>query len=81
MTTPKTNTLTVHVSDKLKVKLDKYAELTGRSKSYVALTAVEEDLAWRVPQLQDLEMAIEDADQGKFASEEEVDRVFAKYDC
>ena len=81
MLTSKTNTMTVRVSDELKAKLDKYAELTGRSKSYVALTAVEEFLAWRVPQLQDLERAIEEADQGKFASEKEVNRVFAKYDC
>ena len=81
MPTSKTNTMTVRVSDELKAKLDKYAELTGRSKSYVALTAVEEFLAWRVPQLQDLERAIEEADQGKFASEKEVNRVFAKYDC
>ena len=81
MPTSKTNTMTVRVSDELKAKLDKYAELTGRSKSYVALTAVEEFLAWRVPQLQDLEIAIEEADQGKFASEKEVNRVFAKYDC
>lgn len=81
MLTSKTNTMTVRVSDELKAKLDKYAELTGRSKSYVALTAVEEFLAWRVPQLQDLEIAIEEADQGKFASEKEVNRVFAKYDC
>ncbi len=81
MPTPKTNTMTVRVSDELKAKLDKFAELTGRSKSYVALTAVEEYLAWRVPQLQDLELAIEEADQGKFAPEEEVNRVFAKYGC
>ena len=81
MPTSKTNTMTVRVSDELKAKLDKYAELTGRSKSYVALTAVEEYLAWRVPQLEDLEIAIAEADQGKFAPDEEVNRVFAKYDC
>ena len=64
MTMPKTNTMTVRVSDELKAKLDKYAELTGRSKSYVALTAVEEYLAWRVPQLEDLELAIERPSKG-----------------
>ena len=81
MPTPKANTMTVRVSDELKAKLDKYAELTGRSKSYIALTAVEEYLAWRVPQLQDLEVAITEADEGKFASEDQVNRVFAKYGC
>lgn len=47
--------------------------------SYVAATAVEEYLSWRVPQLEDLEHAIKDADAGKFASPEEVERVFRKY--
>jgi len=78
MTAPKTNTMTVRVSDELKAKLDKYAELTGRSKSYVALAAVEEYLAWRIPQLDDLEAAIKEADEGKFASQAEVNRVFGK---
>ena len=75
----KTNTMTLRVSDELKSKLDRYAQLTGRSMSYVAATAVEEYLAWRVPQLEDLEQAIKDADAGKFASPEEVKRVFRKH--
>jgi len=75
----KTNTMTLRVSDELKAKLDRYAQLTGRSMSYVAATAVEEYLSWRVPQLEDLEQAIKDADAGKFASPEEVKRVFRKY--
>ena len=76
---PKTNTMTLRVSDELKSKLDRYAQLTGRSMSYVAATAVEEYLAWRVPQLEDLEQAIQEADAGKFASDEEVSEVFEKY--
>jgi len=78
---PKTNTMTLRVSDELKDKLDRYAHLTGRSMSYVAAAAVEEYLAWRIPQLEDLEEAIREAEEGKFASEEEVNRVFAKYGC
>ena len=75
----KTSTMTLRVSDELKAKLDRYAQLTGRSMSYVAATAVEEYLSWRVPQLEDLEHSIKDADAGKFASPEEVERVFRKY--
>ena len=75
----KTNTMTLRVSDELKAKLDRYAQLTGRSMSYVAATAVEDYLSWRVPQLADLERAVKDADAGKFASPEEVKRVFRKY--
>ena len=76
---PKTNTMTLRVSDELKAKRDRYAQLTGRSMSYVAATAVEEYLAWRVPQLEDLKEAIQDADAGKFASDEEVRQTFAKW--
>lgn len=76
---PKTNTMTLRVSDELKAKLDRYAQLTGRSMSYVAAAAVEDYLAWRVPQLDDLERAIQDADAGKFAADEEVSRLFSKY--
>lgn len=76
---PKTNTMTLRVSDDLKAKLDRYAHLTGRSMSYVAATAVEEYLAWRVPQLDDLNRAIKEADAGKFASDEEVKAIFTKH--
>lgn len=75
----KTNTMTLRVSDELKSKLDHYAQLTGRSMSYIAASAVEEYLAWRIPQQADLRKAIEEADAGKFASEEEVKRAFSKY--
>ena len=71
--------MTLCVSDELKAKLDRYAQLTGRSMSYVAAAAVEEYLAWRVPQLEDLERAVQEADAGKFAADEEVSRIFAKY--
>jgi predicted transcriptional regulator len=71
--------MTLRVSDELKAKLDRYAQLTGRSMSYVAATAVEEYLGWRIPQLEDLDNAIREADAGKFASDEEVRAVFAKH--
>lgn len=76
---PKTNTMTLRVSNELKAKLDRYAQLTGRSMSYVAAAAVEEYLAWRVPQLEDLERAVQEADAGKFAADEEVSQLFSKY--
>ena len=76
---PKTNTMTLRVSNELKAKLDRYAQLTGRSMSYVAAAAVEEHLAWRVPQLEDLERAVQEADAGKFAADEEVSQLFSKY--
>ena len=75
----KTNTMTLRVSDELKARLDRYAQLTGRSMSYVAATAVQEYLAWRIPQIEDLEQAVHEADAGKFASDEEIRATFAKH--
>ena len=77
--TTKQNTMTMRVSDELKAKLERYAALTQRSISYVAATAVEEYLAWRIPQLEDLEEAIKEADAGKLATPEEVEAVKQKW--
>lgn len=78
-TNTKNQTLTLRVSDELKEKCSYFAELTGRSVSYVAATAVEEYLAWRIPQLEGLEKAVRDADAGKFASEKEVKAMMKKW--
>jgi predicted transcriptional regulator len=40
---------------------------------------IEHDVAWRVPQLLDLQKAIAAADDGDFASQEEVDEWFARH--
>jgi predicted transcriptional regulator len=62
---------------KLKSQIDAYARQTGRSKSFVAVEALSEYLAWRMPQIEDLTLAIKAADQGDFATEEEVNAAFA----
>ena len=78
MAAAKTNTMTLRVSDEFKAKLDRYAQLTGRSMSYVAATAVEEYLAWRILQLESLE-ASREADAGDFANDAEVTAVKNKW--
>lgn len=77
----KQSTLTLRVSSGLKENLNQFARLTERSLSSVAATAVEEYLAWRIPQLADLKKALKEADAGKFASKKEVDTIFAQYGC
>ena len=78
-TRTKQNTMTLRVSDELKEKIGRFAELTGSSISSVANAAVEEYLSWRIPQLKDLKQAIKDADAGKFASKKEVEAVMKKW--
>lgn len=63
----------------LKERMEAYAQVTGRNKSHVVMEAVGEYLAWRMPQIQDLQAAIQAADAGDFADDAEVDAVFARH--
>ena len=71
--------LNLRVSAELKERLDKYATLVGQSKADVAVNALNDYLDWRIPQLENLKLAIAAADRGEFASDAEVEAVFKKY--
>ncbi len=71
--------VSLRVPTALKERIEAYSQLTGRSKSYVAMEALAEYLDWRLPQMQDLEQAIEAADRSEFASPAKVAAVFARY--
>ena len=75
----KDSQVSMRLPGELKARIERYAELTGRSKSYVAMEALADYLDWRLPQMQDLEEAIAAADRDEFASEAEVEAVFAHY--
>lgn len=80
MPTPlKDSQVSVRLPNDLKDKMEAYAQLTGRTKSYVAMEALSAYLEWRMPQIEDLKAAVLAADQGEFASDDEVSAVFAKY--
>jgi predicted transcriptional regulator len=71
--------VSIRLPNELKDKMDTYAQLTGRTKSYVAMQALSEYLDWRTPQIEDLKAAILAADEGDFASDGEVSAVLAKH--
>ena len=71
--------INVRVPSALKAQLDVYTQLTGRSLAYVTTTALSDYLAWRIPQLAQLKERLEEADEGKFASREEVETVMKKW--
>jgi len=75
----KDSQVSVRLPNELKEQMETYAQLTGRTKSYVAMEALSEYLAWRIPQIDDLKLAVQAADAGDFASDEEVAAVFAKH--
>ena len=71
--------LNLRVSPELKERLDKYSALVGQSKADIAVNAINDYLDWRVPQVENLKLAIAAADRGEFASDAEVESIFKKY--
>ena len=71
--------LNFRVKPELNERLDKYATLVGQSKADIAANALNDYLDWRIPQIENLKLAIAAADRGEFASDAEVDAVFRKY--
>ena len=79
MTSTKDSQVSVRLPSDLKDRVETYAQLTGRTKSHVAMEALKEYLVWREPQIADLKEAVAAADRGEFASDDEVEAVFARY--
>ncbi len=73
------STMTIRLDADLKIRLDKLADATHRSKSYLAAEAVREYIELNEWQLQEIQAAVTEADAGDFASEESVNAVFGKW--
>jgi RHH-type transcriptional regulator, rel operon repressor / antitoxin RelB len=76
---PQTRTINVRVPISVFNQLDELATATARSKSFVtveALSSYLEAQAWQVKEVQD---AIVEADNGDFATDDQVNAVFTKY--
>ena len=76
---PQSTTMTIRLEPELKSRLDKLAEVTHRSKSFLAAEAIREFVELNEWQVQEIKEAIKEADAGDFASDSEVNAVFAKW--
>lgn len=74
-----TRTINVRVPESVFQQLEEIAKATERTKSFVALTALNSYLQEQSWQIQDIKEGIAEADNGEFATDEEVTTVFAKY--
>ena len=72
-------TMTIRLEPELKQRLDQLAEATHRSKSFLAAAALRDFSELNEWQIQEITEAIKEADNGDFASDKEVDKVFAKW--
>ncbi|KAB2318742.1 CopG family transcriptional regulator [Betaproteobacteria bacterium SCN1] len=70
----------VRLPTELKTRLENYAELVGRPQATVASDALADYLDWRTPQIEALKKSIAAADQGDFASADEVAQFFKAYE-
>jgi len=66
-------------SSTMTIRLDRLADITHRSKSYLAAEAVREYIELNEWQLQEIQTAVKEADAGDFASAESVNAVFGKW--
>ena len=72
-------TVTLRLDDEVKIKLEKLAESTHRSRSFLAAEAIKayvESNDWQVAEIQ---QALKEADAGDFASQDEVNAVVNKW--
>lgn len=71
--------LTLRVNTKTKAKLDKLAEATKRSKSFLAAEAIERYLEVEAWQIREIKQALKEADAGDFVSDAELAKIVKKY--
>lgn len=71
--------MTLRLDDSVKIRLDKLAEATHRTKSFLATEAIENYIKLNEWQISETIKAIKEADRGEFASDEKVNDFFEKW--
>jgi predicted transcriptional regulator len=74
-----TSTVTIRLEESTKIKLEKLAESTHRTRSFLAAEAIKafvENNEWQIAEIQ---QAIAEADAGEFATQAEVEAVSNKW--
>lgn len=71
--------MTVRLPEDLAGQLDELVLATGRNKSAITVAALREYVESQAWQIQDIEQGVAEAERGEFASDGEVNTVFAKY--
>ena len=74
-----TAAFTIRLDDETLAKLDALAADTDRSRNWLAAKAIENYIELNAWQIVRIKEGIAQADRGEFATEEEVEAVFAKY--
>lgn len=71
--------LTLRIDAKLRKKLDKLAESTQRSRSFLAAEAIREYVDVNEWQVAEIKKGLAEADAGDFAPDDQVENTIAKW--
>lgn len=71
-------TLNVRLPEDLYNQIEELARATARTKSYLTIDALSDYLQRESWQIRDIQEGIREADAGEFATEDQVEAVFAK---
>ena len=71
--------MSMRLSQELAMKLGSLAEATGRTKSFLAVQALQEFVDRESWQVAEINKAIQEADAGNFATDEEIAVLDAKW--
>ncbi len=74
-----TGVFTIRIPKERQAQLDAVAAFMDRPRSWVMNQAIEDYLETQTWQIEAIKKALKEADNGDFATDEEVDAVFAKY--
>ena len=72
-------TMTIRLEDEVKERLDRLADSTNRSKSYLAAEAIRAYVEINEWQVAEIRAALKEADAGNFASEKDVTALAKKW--
>ena len=72
-------TMTIRLESDLKGRLDQLAEVTHRSKSFLAAEAIRDFIELNEWQIQEIQDGIKEADNGEFASDKTVKKTLGKW--
>ena len=72
-------TLNVRLPESTYSRLAQLTKATGRTKSFLAVEALDAYLDQQAWQIAEVKAGIAEADRGEFASDQEMQAIFAKY--
>lgn len=72
-------TINVRLPEALYNQIEALAKATARTKSFLAIDALNNYVQNEAWQVRDIEAGIQEADTGEFATEKQVTAVFSKY--